>query len=370
MTTRTAATTALPLPSAELFTTTDLVGPDGDRSHVRRAVDRGEIVKICHGVYARRRPEDPVERHLQLVRAGLLRPHRSGAVGGISAALVHGLDVGWWTLPRPATFVRPGAGGNSSAEIEVLSTRLPDHHVQEVDGMPVCSVARAIVDVARRGNPWDDDLTAAVIADAAFRRSPDPGVLREQCDQVLEDLKGCSGLGTARRVISAATPLCAGAAETVSRVLVQRMGMPAPLLDVRYENDTDDDTLQSVRIPFSWPTLGVLGVVTDRAGRRAGVPCGWSGDRQAWQDGPRRWLREQGWTVVEWSREELGRPWAISRRLGSVIRELRGTVQLRDVGSPGILVAARAEPSEPAWDHPVAAWGMTADDAYGDWAQA
>lgn len=55
---------SLPIPPTDLFTIADLLGPDGDRAPVRRALDRGELVRVCRDVYARSHPDDPVERHL------------------------------------------------------------------------------------------------------------------------------------------------------------------------------------------------------------------------------------------------------------------------------------------------------------------
>lgn len=364
MSSRQAAVPPLQIPSTPLFTTLDLVGPDGDRGAIRRAVSHRDIVKVCHGVYARSLPEDPVERHLQLVRAGLLRARGVGVVGGLSAAIVHGLDVGWWPLPQSATYVRPGSGGSSTSGIVVSSTRLPDHHVVEVGGLPVCSVARTIVDIARHSAPWHDDFIAAVVTDSALRHSPDPAALRAECEQVMDDLKGCTGMGPARRVLRAATHGSAGAAETVSRVLLERMGMPTPLLDVQFTNDTPGvDGWETVRIPFRWPSLGLLGVVLVDSG---GVPLGWSGDRHSWQAGPRRWLREQGNRVVEWTVEELGRPWVVSTRLSSVIRETRGEVRLHAVDGPDVLASRWVDP-EPIWAGRRDPWDSAVPDEMVDW---
>lgn len=366
----TAPVPVLPLPVKELFTTADLVGgPDGDRGRIRRAVARGQIVKVCHGVYARSHLQDPVAAHLQLVHGCLLRSRHPGVIGGISAALVHALEVGWWTLPTRATFVRPGVGGSKSEDMEVLSTRLPDHHIRHVDGAPVCSVPRTIVDLARSSTPWYDDLTPIVAADSAMRRSPDPVALREACESVIRDLRSCSGLGAARAVLRMTTHLSAGPGETVSRVLLERMGMPTPLLDMAFENDTDTDgDREGVRVPFSWPSLGLLGVVLNVTGHDGGTPTGWSGSREAWEGGPRRWLRDQGWQVVEWSLDELREPWVVSRRLASVMRETGSAVGLREVRTPAVLASAWASPTEPSWYQPPVPWELPIEEAEGGWA--
>ncbi|SDB84548.1 Transcriptional regulator, AbiEi antitoxin, Type IV TA system [Raineyella antarctica] len=366
----------LVIPARELFTTADLTGPDGDRSTIRRAVAQGEIVKVCHGVYARELPADPVERHLQLVRACLVRTRHPGAVGGLSAALVHGLAVGDWSLPARATLVRPGAGGGGTSDVEVISSRLPAAHVCTVDRMPVTSIARTIVDVARRSS-WHEDLTAIVAADAALRRAADPTALREECEQVILDLRGCAGLAMARSVLRSATHQSAGTAETVSRVLLQRMGMPTPLLDLVYPIGADgidwidwieEDGIErldgTVRVPFSWPALRILGMVLDAPVAEGGVPRGWAGDRLAWEAGARSRLRGEGWYVVEWSLDELRHPWSVSRRLGAVIRESGQGIDLREVRAPSTLVALPRAPfpadcppwgSEPGGDDPL--WG-------------
>ncbi|WOP18329.1 hypothetical protein [Raineyella sp. LH-20] len=364
------------LPDTELFTADDVLHYSGDRLLLERSLRRGDAVRVCRGVFARRRPADEVERHLQLVRAVCARPGHTGAIGGISAALLHGLQTGLARLPATATVLRP-SGGGPTADLDVLTTRLPASHVCEIDGLSVSTVARTVVDITRREHPGG--LTGLVVADSALRTSPDPAALRRACETVLADLRGCTGLAQTRRVLREATPHAAGPVETMSRVLLQHLGIPAPLLDVTYlweqtgrsdgwsEADEPDGPLGglgrwapqrsaeteplwmweaalelfrpadavpdrpptaapgTVSVPFSWPDVGVLGVVVDRPVDEDGVPAGWPGDRASWVDGPRRFLRSLGWVVVEWSAEDLIDPWPLSQRLTKIMRELRGT---------------------------------------------
>lgn len=272
-------------------------------------------------------------------------------VAGVSAALLHGLAVGTAALPCRATFIRPGAGGGST-DLDVMATRLPGTHVREVDGTAVCSVARTVVDIARRRDAWHGDLTATVVADSALRQATDPMALRQEIDRVIDDLRGCLGMASARSVLREATELSAGPAETVSRVLLRRMGMPAPLLDVGHVLEEAHQAPASAdapayHVPFNWPAFRLLGIVLDRPGPAGGVPTGWTGDRDAWEAGPRRRLREQGWCVVEWSSEELAQPWLLGRRLSAVIRETGFRIDLCEVfphGAPPDPPAPRRPP--------------------------
>jgi len=262
-------------------------------------------------------------------------------------------------------FIRPGTGGGSTGERDVSASRLPGSHVRCVEDVAVSSVARTIVDLARRADPWHDDLTALVVADSALRQAADPAALRQECETVLQDLRGCSGIVAARRVLREATHLSAGPGETASRMLLKRMGMPTPLLDVTYGHDTDAAGPQ-FRAPFSWPSLRLLGVVLEARGPEGGVPVGWSGARSSWEAGPRRWLRDQGWCVVEWSLEELRHPWTVSQRLIAVTGERGDAVHLDQIGAPQALVAWQAEPDEDSWDVPPPPWQ---DPARQDWAR-
>lgn len=357
------------LPDTEFFTADDVLHHSGDRLLLDRALRRGEAVRVCRGVYARSRPDGDVERHRQLVRAVFGRPGHTGAVGGVSAALLHGLSTGLGAVSATVTVLRPGGGG-PTADIDLVATRLPASHLCEVDGLPVSTLARTVVDVTRRENPGS--LTGLVVTDSALRASADPEGLRRDCETVLQDLRGCTGLARTRSVLREATPHSAGPTETVSRALLQQMGIPTPLLDVTYRwdpADPADDTgphepvgigpeapfgsvsltssatssAATVVVPFSWPDVHVLGVVLDRPVAEDGVPSGWSGDRDSWVAGPRRFLRRCGWVVVEWSPEDLSDPWPLSQRLTRIMRELYG-------GSVGPYGWARDHPAlRPQW---------------------
>ncbi|MEA5154557.1 hypothetical protein [Raineyella sp.] len=331
---------AVPLPDLEFFSADDVLTLGGDPRLLQRALRRGDVVRVCHRIYARSRPDDEVERHLQVLRACLSGPVSDGVVGGVTAALLHGLDPGPEVLPTRVTLLRPGAGA-CTQDYEVLATRLPASHICELDTTPVSSVARTVVDITRR-EPFGS-LTGLVVVDSALRRCADPGALRAEIEQVLADLRGCTGLSRTRSVLREATSHAAGATETISRALLGRMGIPAPLLDVtfRWPPALDDAAppfwtpqrtgdvepgrpgTGAVTIPFSWPDTRLLGVVLDRSGER-GIPTGWQGDRREWLRGPRRHLREIGWHLVEWSPEDLRDPWPLSQRLTTIMRELNG----------------------------------------------
>lgn len=391
-----------PLPDLEFFTADDVLHQVDDPRLLQRALNRGEAVKLCRGVYARERPEGEEERHLQVLRACLAHPVPDGVVGGISAALLHGLELGPRTLPTGVTLLRPGAGA-STAEYEVLATRLPASHTCRVDGVPVSTVARTVVDITRR-EPFGS-LTGLVVADSALRKSGDPAGLRDEIETVLSDLRGCGGLSRTRSVMRSATPHAAGATETISRALLHRMEIPTPLLDVTYRWDPDPDAQgdltapdasdshddpyddpydgradpydycarrwgsvpdrwrpyrtaeaepdregsAAVVVPFSWPDVRVLGIVLDRPAEDRGVPSGWPGDRAAWLAGPRRFLRSVGWCVVEWSAEDLFDPWPLSQRLTTIMREISGGPTSLDWSALGRSTRSRLRPAAEWW---------------------
>lgn len=239
------------LPDTELFTAADVLRHSGDRLLLERALRRGDAVRVCRGVFARSRPEGEVERHLQLVRAIRSRPGHTGVIGGISAALLHGLQAGPGRLPSLVTVLRP-SGSGPTADLDVLTTRLPASHVGEIDGIAVSTLARTVVDVTRREYPGD--LTGLVVVDSALRSSSDPAALRRDCETVLADLRGCTGLAETRRVLREATPHAAGPAETMSRALLQHLGIPAPLLDVtfRWEQAARSDRWGEGDEPGGW----------------------------------------------------------------------------------------------------------------------
>lgn len=300
--------------------TNDVFPPGADPAEARDRIARGDLTSVCRGIWAPEVPEDPIARHLQLVRACLFRSRHPMVVAGRSAALLHGLPPAPGTPLHQAEFVLPGKG-RGGTDYLAHATKLPDHHVIEVGGLRATTLARTLVDL-NRPPTWrvrvPHGLVGLVALEAALYRCADTEVLRADYLGVVDDLQGCAGMAAAKRALSMATSHAAGPAETISRLVMAAHGLPLPLLDVAYPDEIGLGNLgRTVRLPFCWPRPGVMGVVLDG---RDGVPIGVGLRRWEWQALAGR-IRATGWYLVEWAVGELAWPWDFCQRLDTVLSE-------------------------------------------------
>ena len=116
---------------------------------VRHDVRRGDLLPLCRGVYVPRDdlPLDEQARHRLRVLGSATR---SGyVVSHASAAVLHGLPVGWADLSEVhMTRMRHG-GGRLEASRRVHAGVLDPEWCMVVDGVLVTTVARTVVDLAK-----------------------------------------------------------------------------------------------------------------------------------------------------------------------------------------------------------------------------
>ena len=145
------------------------------------------------------------------------------ALSHVSALVLHGLPVHHLDLRRvSSTRHRPGSGSRSEAGTVCHNRDLTDA-VVEVDGLPVTSPARTIVDVART-SPFVGSVCAA---DEALRKSL---CTRAELAEELDAAAGTVGISRARAVVAFADPGAHSVFESVSRVAISRAGLPMPEL--------------------------------------------------------------------------------------------------------------------------------------------
>lgn len=184
---------------------------------------------LRQGVYVLRseleRADDGREHVLRI--AALLTALDCDAVArGMSAARIWGLDtLGAWSTEL--AIATGAAVSHKRRDGYVLRpAHLPGHHRGLRYGVPVTSVERTVIDVARAA-PWVRD--AVVTADSALRqRLTTPARLRE----VLAASRGKAGVRQAAEVVSLADPSSESVLESISRVAMHFVGLPAPRTQV------------------------------------------------------------------------------------------------------------------------------------------
>lgn len=160
-------------------------------AQIRRAVERGWLVRPRRGALALPGGSTPATGidPSELVgrrAAVLLDRYADCVVSHASAAVLHGL----WLPHTPGPevhLISPRRPDRSEPGVRVHGSRLPRHQIVDVRGLPVTSVERTAVDVARGRSIEDavlvlDSAARALVADAGIdlRRLRDEPVLRSE----------------------------------------------------------------------------------------------------------------------------------------------------------------------------------------------
>lgn len=206
----------------------DLQGGVVTRAQARAAgLLRSEI-----GYLARRSAWEPIRRGMYAERGGgasvrigsaLLATGSRGVASHGSAAALRGLDL----LRDPdatqtVLTVRPGQRGHRDLDgIRVHRAGLPPWHVSEVNGLPVTTVARTLVDLTRALSLRD----GVVAMDAALHSGR---VRLEQLEEVLADCRGWPWIRRAASAVKLTDPAAESALESLSRIFFCAHDIPAP----------------------------------------------------------------------------------------------------------------------------------------------
>jgi hypothetical protein len=287
------AMTEPPEPHVRVLTAARLRAGGTTPAQVRTRVRQGEIVAIARGVYVPRevaRAFDPVPNGGHVLRAAgsIVLAGPGSVISHRSAALLHDIAL----LDSQGTDVsitsRGGRRGHRHG-IHRYSTPLPRSHVTRKFGLPVTTVARTVVDLART-LPFAD---AVVAADSALFRG-----LAIPIDlwAVAADCRHAWGGVLADRVVKFATPLAESPLESVARAVFDDAGLPPPELQAPiYDGDRF-----IARVDFLWRKhkliVEVDGAVKYTDPQRART--------QLWRD---KALRAAGYEVIHVSWSEITR---------------------------------------------------------------
>lgn len=189
---------------------------------IERLCAKKAWTRLRTGIYlpaeAPEEKDDPLGRHRLRTAAALLAIDDAKAVvADISAAVIHGLE--WVELPdlTDVVLVRPGRERRYSG-LRVRQVKVPASHVVRApDGMPVLSVARTLVDLARRF-PLEGVLA---MADDALRRNL---TTRAEIDGVLTECARLPGVREAARKLAFADGRAESVAESVARAILIELG--------------------------------------------------------------------------------------------------------------------------------------------------
>lgn len=220
------------------------------KSEIRGLIERGLIVPVSRGVYAKSGPAAQIaalkdgERMLRLAAAvAALGP---GAVGSHQdAALVHGLTL----LDRPATgylsvsrSTKAAVRSSRRSGVRERVTWLPRDQVVIAGRVPVTTVPRTVIELART-IPF---RAGVVVADSAL------GLDKTSKDELGAVIKLCGrwpGIERARQVVAFADGKSESALESIARVAFAEGGLPPPRLQAWLGDRYD----VIGRADFYWP---------------------------------------------------------------------------------------------------------------------
>jgi hypothetical protein len=235
--------------------------------------------------------------------AGLRVP---GIVSHASAAVLHGLPLWNVRLSRVHMIRRPPANGSGTKRLHLHIARLPDDEVTAINGIVVTDVTRTVIDVAR-SLPFE---SAVVVADAALAsRKTTPQRLTE----CLRGMGSTPGTRRASRVVSFADRRSESVGESRSRVMLHRLGLPAPDLQVRLFGA---DGSPIGRCDFGWAAHRTVGEFDGRIKYGRLLRPGQSAGDAVYEEKLREdEIRDIGWKVARWTWADLDRPRVVGDRL-------------------------------------------------------
>lgn len=192
----------------------------------RRCLPGGGWTRLFPGVYLL---TGGAPSRRQLVRGALLRAGPLTAVTGIEAVRRYGVK----RIPddnRIHVLVPHGRGLKTQGLLLVERTNRP-WSGRLLDGFPVVSLARSLIDAARRETRLD--VVRAMTADAVQRQLCAPRALADE----LRDIR-LGGTALPRRALAEIGDGVRSAAEAWSRSLIQRSPLPAPQRNVLIRSAT------------------------------------------------------------------------------------------------------------------------------------
>ncbi|MBD3942314.1 hypothetical protein IF188_11455 [Microbacterium sp. NEAU-LLC] len=202
--------------------------------HPERAVARGDLVKVQRGVYApfeKWHALAPWTRYLARVHATLLARPDAIPSHESAAALLGGPVFG---DPVIVHVLAPASGESGLVSGVRTHTTRDDRGLLMAGSIAVTSPAETAVDLARSRHP----AIGLAVADAMLRLDAD--LSSDVLTEMNEKRSSRRGRDIARWALSRATALAESSIESVSRAVIEWLGLPAPELQVSFRASTGE----------------------------------------------------------------------------------------------------------------------------------
>lgn len=219
------------------------------RSDLNYLLRRGAWCRQRRGIYLRADEVDQaVALHRDVVIARLALGGR-GLASHETAARLHELPLFGAGIDARITLTLPPSASSHAdlTGIHLHRATLPDTHLTVSREVPVTTVPRTLIDLARRRSFG----AALVPMDAALHRHL---VSREELRAVLLECRGWPGVRRAGEVVDFADPRAESPLESLGRLSFHRHELPAP--DLQHEITSPQGF--SMEVDFWWGEYGVV----------------------------------------------------------------------------------------------------------------
>jgi hypothetical protein len=278
-----------------------------DDRELRKMRREGTLVPVRRGAYVRERPAERTrdDEHRELVFATAPQLHDAAVISHGSAAVLHGLPTWPTAIDRVHVTRNRNSGGNRRAVVQVHATPLAEMDITTIDGVPVTSLARTVLDLCRTV-PIEQAVAAGDRA-LAF------GLIRAVLEEHLAHMGRWPGTRQARRALALLDPRSESAGESVSRVRLHEAGLPAPELQ---QNIYDEDGQFVARVDFCWQEQRTIGEFDGKIKYGRMLKSGQSIEDVLFAEKRREdALRDLGWQMVRWLWADLYRHGVIRDRV-------------------------------------------------------
>lgn len=289
-----------------LLSSADLAARGVNRRETAKLVDRGRLQRLRSGLYIERDGDSTAADRVptyEAARRDFVERSRAAArsiepgtvLSHGSALALYGLPLYGVPLDRPsATRHRPGGGSRRSSALTCWNLPL-DGSTAVVDGVPVTSPARTIIDVARTVG-----LESGVCAgDEAIRRGL---VTRGDLQGEADAARGRTGAARARALPALTSGLAESVLESLIRLILVLGGVPAPDLQVWLGVRGGE----RFRVDLYWREWRLIGEADGFAKYGTGqeqIRGSWNAERRR-----QRQLEDAGYVVIRWTWEDLRHP--------------------------------------------------------------
>lgn len=295
--------------------TKDLTATGFGASELAALSRAGTLRRVRRGAYADAadEPDDPVDRHRTLLEATVRQTSANVVVSHMSAAVLHGLPTWSSELARVHLTRDRDGGGKVRRYVHLHTAALPPTELTEIDGYPVTSLARTVVDLCRTLSLF----RSVPSGDAALAL----GLTREDLGAVAAHCIGWSGITQARRAIAFLDGRSESVGESASRVVLHQQRVPAP----RPQLEVHDPAGRFVaRCDFGWEEFSTVGEFDGMVKYGRLLKPGQTIADVVFEEKRREdALRDLGWEIVRWLWADLKNPRLLVERLERAFRRGR-----------------------------------------------